>query len=178
MLQNDDKFEISSTMEDEEYYTSSQLLISSIDLEDADTYICIARNLVGQNMANATLDVQSKLKCTYDQNNIIYAHIYHTFAAPPDIVTPPADVTVNETDTLELTCEAFGIPLPTITWLTPIGVETIIAIKMNETAYTTTSTLTVENIDTNGEGVYTCMASNGIREDQQATATVTVQSKP
>ena len=50
--------------------------------------------------------------------------------------------------------------------------------EMNDTTYTTTSTLTVENIDTSGEGVYTCVASNGIREDQQANATVTVQSKP
>ena len=62
MLQSDDKFEISSSMDDEEYYTSSQLLINSIDLEDADIYICIAGNLVGQSMASATLDVQSKLK--------------------------------------------------------------------------------------------------------------------
>ena len=62
MLQTDDKFEISSTMEEEEYYTSSQLLINSVDLEDAGTYICIAGNLVGLNMASATLDVRSKLK--------------------------------------------------------------------------------------------------------------------
>ena len=50
--------------------------------------------------------------------------------------------------------------------------------KNNETTYTTTSTLTVENIDSEGEGVYSCVASNNVREDQQADATVTVQSKP
>ena len=78
MLQSDDKFEISSSMGDEEYYTSSQLLISSIDLEDADTYICIAGNPVGQNMASATLDVQSKLKIIKTNDGVIYGMFFYT----------------------------------------------------------------------------------------------------
>ena len=78
MLQSDDKFEISSSMDDEEYYTSSQLLISSIDLEDADTYTCITGNLVGQSMASATLDVQSKLKIIKANYGIIYGIFFYT----------------------------------------------------------------------------------------------------
>ena len=87
------------------------------------------------------------------------------------------DTTINETETLELTCAAFGVPIPNITWISPADVQFSTVVTDNTTAYTTTSILTVFNAMSSSEGVYTCMASNTIREDQQTSATVIVQSK-
>ena len=87
------------------------------------------------------------------------------------------DTTINETETLELTCAAFGVPIPNITWISPADVQFSTVMTDNTTAYTNTSVLTVLNTSSSSEGVYTCMASNTIGEDQQANAAVIVQSE-
>ena len=72
---------------------------------------------------------------------------------------------MNESDDLELFCNATGRPTPQITWyrVTDPSVQ-----LPNGTA------LKVKNIKRTDSGVYQCRASNGIGTDVCASANVTV----
>lgn len=72
---------------------------------------------------------------------------------------------MNESDDLELFCNATGRPTPQITWyrVTDPSVQ-----LPNGTA------LKVKNINRTDSGVYQCRASNGIGTDVCASANVTV----
>ncbi|KAG8434688.1 hypothetical protein GDO86_012880 [Hymenochirus boettgeri] len=81
------------------YQTSgNKLRISSISMEDSGIYQCLANNEVGSAQTSTRLTVKSET------------------GSKPVIVSPPANVRVVNGDLVTLTCNATGIPTPTIRW--------------------------------------------------------------
>ena len=77
----------------------------------------------------------------------------------------PLSQTVNESDNLELFCNATGRPAPQITWYKVA--DTLVPLSNGRA-------LKAKNINRTGSGVYRCRASNGIGTGVCASATVTV----
>ena len=47
-----------------------------------------------------------------------HSFTYYSIPDPTNVtVSPSGPVTINETDNVILTCQGFGVPLPTLTWL-------------------------------------------------------------
>lgn len=85
---------------------------------------------------------------------------------PPAITVPPLSQTIEEGDSLQLTCKASGRPSPTITW-TKDGKQVA-----------TGETLNVPKSKRTDSGVYTCSADNNVGGPRTAQSVVTVQCKP
>ncbi|CAH3158834.1 unnamed protein product, partial [Pocillopora meandrina] len=126
---------------------SSPLKLENVSREEDGLYWCVAENGLGKVTASVRVIVQ-------------YA---------PSISIGPISQTVNESDDLELFCNATGRPTPQITWyrVTDPSVQ-----LPNGTA------LKVKNINRTDSGVYQCRASNGIGTDVCASANVTVNFPP
>ena len=75
---------------------------------------------------------------------------------------------MNESNDLELSCNATGNPSPNITWF-----------KVADPSVNLVSgeVLRVKNVSKNDSGVYQCMASNGIGRDALVSWIVTVNCK-
>ena len=83
---------------------------------------------------------------------------------------PSPTLIVNVTDSVVLTCTAFGIPLPNVTWIKTIdGVSADIdrlyepTIDKSVNNNVVTSLLMFDNITKVDEATYTCFAQNDIR---------------
>ena len=111
---------------------------------------------------------------------------------PPDVDAFPKSMTINQTDSTNFTCRAFGIPVPTIQWF----------FNESDTALTNSNNILISDIvKTNGsgldirvsvieiidsvrslhEGVFTCVATNGIINSigtpEMDSTTLTVQGQ-
>ena len=101
------------------------------------------------------------------------------------------DLTVNETESADLTCTVTGTPQPNITWyvlrdgsgVTRMEVVEGTKYSINESVSTggdkniqVVSVLTVSNTTMDDTGVYTCNGSNGRGSDED-TGRLTVQSE-
>ncbi len=87
-----------------------------------------------------------------------------TVFIPPDVT---GVTTVNESDTLSLMCDnSVSFPPPTISWLGPNGTD-----------ISGESTLTVEGIQRDQAGNYTCLLTNTVNGTLSDTVVVTVQCK-
>ena len=82
---------------------------------------------------------------------------------PPDIVNISRNQTVNESDTVTLTCEAVANPPANITW-TSVPNDRFVSFP-----------LTISGKQ--DEGWYMCTAANSILEPAKKTAYVTVESE-
>ena len=89
------------------------------------------------------------------------------------------DVTV-EGNNITITCEATGIPLPTIVWTfsgTVLMSDSVnITTTVNGDVLRVTETLTIMNVSREHTGVYTCSANNSVGSDN-SDITITVQCK-
>ena len=93
------------------------------------------------------------------------------------------DITV-EGNNITITCEATGIPLPTIVW-TFNGRVLMSGGNVNTTATTiengdmsaVTETLTIMNVLRNLTGMYTCSARNSVGDDTSSHIHITAQCK-
>ena len=105
-----------------------------------------------------------KTKCT----KYTYSDLLHIFAVPPSIHRGPSKKTVNESDDLELSCNATGNPSPNITWF-----------KVRDPSMNLApgEVLQVKNVTKSDSGVYQCVASNGIGRDALVSWIVTVNCK-
>ena len=81
-----------------------------------------------------------------------------------DFVTKNA--TVNETDSLELFCNATGKPRPNITWTFLGGADEEYSRKGE--------TLTISDVKRNQAGFYQCTASNNVNSTKAVNVLVTV----
>jgi len=93
------------------------------------------------------------------------------FSVTSSIINEIANNTVNETDSVNFTCQATGEPVPRIIWyfnrvMMNVSVTSkymIISTSINTT--TTENKLTVYNVASSDVGTYTCNASNLVAND-------------
>ncbi|XP_019718321.1 hemicentin-1 isoform X1 [Hippocampus comes] len=115
----------------------SVLRISPVHLSDAGIYTCIARSRAG--LAELSYDVQVQV--------------------PPgvDHVEPMEPVTVVRGSLVTLTCEARGVPPPTLTWMKdgqPMSLHRNLLLDGQETR------LQLPDVSPSEAGLYSCVASN------------------
>ncbi|EDO30601.1 predicted protein, partial [Nematostella vectensis] len=114
---------------------------------DTGQYVCTAVNTV-------TGNTQTRTASTY----VIVKYI-------PSILPTPPDETVNETDSLKLTCTSDGYPAPTVTW------------SRDGVVVSRTSVYYSNSVTRSEAGTYTCTATNEMGSDA-TTVQVTVNYKP
>nr|XP_015827628.2 hemicentin-1 [Nothobranchius furzeri] len=115
----------------------SLLRIAPVQLSDSGVYTCVARSQAG--LAELSYDVQVQV--------------------PPgvDRFEPVEPVTVVQGSLVTLTCEARGVPPPTLTWMKdgqPLSLHRNLLLDGEETR------LQLPDVATSDEGLYSCMASN------------------
>ena len=92
---------------------------------------------------------------------------------PPDVTVFPMNTTINQSDSTNFTCEAFGIPIPSIQWFfneSNMALANFTGIFISDFIVTNESGLdlrvsVIEIMDTVRsfhEGEFTCVASNGV----------------
>ena len=108
---------------------------------------------------------------------------------PANITESPADLTVNQSFSAELSCTAFGNPVPQIVWSRDEdsdlsdNVDTIsVCTMINDAQYTITSILLINSTNRSRDaGMYTCTAvnniPNNINADNIEIAELIVQGK-
>ncbi|XP_067054748.1 peroxidasin homolog isoform X3 [Acropora muricata] len=115
---------------------------------DAGDYLCTAENGIGNVQASAEINV-----------NVFFS---------PTIAAISLDQTVNETGNVTLSCQAKGLPPPTITWLKADDERKNLS---------STSELSLKNINRDQDGLYLCIANNRAGK-AIASVAVTVHYKP
>ncbi|XP_037536631.1 hemicentin-2 [Nematolebias whitei] len=115
----------------------SLLRIAPVQLSDSGVYTCVARSQAG--LAELSYDVQVQV--------------------PPgvDNVEPVEPVTIVQGSLVTLTCEARGVPPPTLTWLKdghPLSLHRNLLLDGEETR------LQLPDVAPSDEGLYSCVASN------------------
>ena len=84
---------------------------------------------------------------------------------PIQFTALPRNLTVNETCSILLSCDASGFPEPSFTW------------TKNGKVLSESKQLNMQRSYRNNTGTYECTASNGVGQDKRATSFVTVQCK-
>lgn len=97
---------------------------------------------------------------------ILFFHSF-SFLVPASVVVYPKSQTLNEGDTLLLTCAPNGDPLPNITWTMWNGTEVI----------SNDPVLFINHITRINDGAYVCTASNGVGKNATGMARVRVTCK-
>ena len=109
----------------------------------------------------------------YNNNNNNYI-IVLLIIDPPDVSISSESLTVNQSDGSTFTCQSFGIPVPSFSWFFNNSMDSQLSnndqFSITNTIITNSSgldilisTLTIQNtIRSLHEGVYTCMANNGV----------------
>ncbi|XP_053547376.1 cell adhesion molecule-related/down-regulated by oncogenes [Bombina bombina] len=140
---------------------ANKLTITNLIADDSGMYQCAAENGVGAAQSAARLIVKSDIRTR------------------PVIVSPPVSVTVMNGELVSLTCNATGVPTPTIRWYDKYGAitshpsqvllsksrRTAAASSQQDPAHVTmsqagSSTLYIRAVTAQHAGKYVCEASN------------------
>lgn len=155
------------------------LQIKQVQKSDEGIYRCTASNGVGKNdTATAMVKVIGKRHAQFVTCHLLvkftlmrYVHICCIFSVyfAPIINYTQSNVTVNETETAELHCNATGNPKPFIQWW---FVKNSVPKHIFDG-----ETLKLRNIHRNDSGLYRCTASNGIGSPAMSYVHLNVQCK-
>lgn len=108
-----------------------------------------------------------------------HLYILCHFAEPANITTSPNDALVYVSTSITLTCTAFGIPLPNISWTLPNGSRemsppsepdgsSLVSGELRITSHIDISSnqlkseLTIQHVKLEDAGRYTCTATNRV----------------
>jgi hypothetical protein len=150
--------------------STSSLTLTQLTLDDVAMYNCMANNTGAFDNQFTVYSLSSLLTVEY----------------PPSVTISPVIMTVNQTDTVAITCEVFATPRPDITW-TDVRNNSVITpldgvISIQETTPSdnvVVSILTFVSINKFNESNYTCTAVNNITNiigsPEKATSSLTVQ---
>ena len=78
------------------------------------------------------------------------------FLVPPAITLKQAVIQANEEEDIELSCQAIGVPNPTIKWYKASGGLPL----SNRLQYITPNRIKIESVQLSDAGEYTCRADN------------------
>lgn len=136
-----------------------------MQLSDSGVYTCVARSQAGFAELSYDVRVQGKTKpnqfFTFSSSNTLKISFRVCFwtAVPPgvDNVDPVEPVTVVQGSLVTLTCEARGVPPPTLTWMKdgqPLSLHRNLLLDGEETR------LQLPDVAPSDGGLYSCVASN------------------
>nr|XP_005290755.1 hemicentin-1 isoform X1 [Chrysemys picta bellii] len=145
-LKNGKHIENSDSLEIHILSGGSKLQISRSQISDSGNYTCIASNVEGKAQKSYILSIQ----------------------VPPNIVGSemPSEVSVLLGESIQLVCNAKGIPKPAIQWLkdgNPVTRNESQRIKVTPDG----STLNIFGVLTSDVGKYTCVATNPAGEEDR-----------
>ncbi|XP_065198395.1 hemicentin-2-like [Sycon ciliatum] len=135
--------------------------IPSVQFWDAGRYTVKIGNLAGEIVVNFTI----------------------TYKVPPKVFKLPFSHSANKSTTTTFACTASGNPVPSIAWYhdsSPLPVNKshitayIDASLSSKLTYGITSILTLKHLHPSNNGVYKCVAQNGVPPGSAATANLTV----
>ena len=134
------------------------------------------------------------LQLLHMYSSIIYMYVHTSVTVEPTVILPNNNsvVTINETDSYSITCNATGIPAPmTFMWLKDgvvqnytVGTDSISVSEPSAAVPYSTSDgdilsvsqdLTISSAMHEDSGTYTCVASNGIGNDANVVIQLVVQ---
>lgn len=115
------------------------LIIRHVDLEDEGAYMCMASNGVGE-QETYTINLQ--------------------VLAKPYFIVEPSDNDAAEDETIEINCEATGVPLPEIKWIH--NGKPISQAPTNTRRKVTPNKIIIEKLTKNDTGNYGCNATNSL----------------
>ena len=106
-------------------------------------------------------------------------HNFDFILVHPNITNITVIDNIIEGNNITITCEATGIPLPTIVWTFSGRVlmsDSVNTTTGNGDVLRVTETLTIMNVSREHTGVYTCSANNSVGSDN-SNISITVQCK-
>jgi len=92
---------------------NGSLRIHHLQVQDTGYYLCWAENLVRRNYAQIRLEVQGNLSYLW---TLVFWKIVIVFLVPPSIDQIERHYTGIVGQSVKLSCQANGIPIPIITW--------------------------------------------------------------
>ncbi|XP_074650834.1 limbic system-associated membrane protein-like isoform X2 [Tubulanus polymorphus] len=120
---------------------------------------------------------QGIYRCSVNTDPVKSKEIYLKIKVPPKIIESQSsnDVIVKEGDTVQLVCNATGVPLPTITWY---RVPSKDSGAEKERIGLNGEMIIIHNISRYCDDHYECIASNGVSTDVGRKMKVTVHFPP
>ncbi|XP_051970367.1 brother of CDO [Xyrauchen texanus] len=132
----------------------SNLLIDAASESDSGTYACKADNGIGSaSSANMLYDVQ--------------------VFEPPQVRVKLQQQDVSRGDTVRFSCQVRGKPTPTVVWL-----HNAQLLRPSPRHRMSSQVLRILNVGPQDDGVYQCMAENGVGSSQATTRLLTVPTVP
>ncbi|OWF54122.1 opioid-binding protein/cell adhesion molecule-like isoform X1 [Mizuhopecten yessoensis] len=122
-------------------------------------------------------DDRGMYRCTLNTNPVSVKAVHLRVDVAPDINEEwsSSNTVVNEGTTVELHCNASGVPTPNIRWYRKTKYTSA---TEKEPIGTPGEILFIHNISRYCDGIYECVASNGVAEDESKEIRVDVQFKP
>ncbi|MCJ8749980.1 hypothetical protein PDJAM_G00193750 [Pangasius djambal] len=131
---------------------SGSMKITETRVTDSGTYLCVATNIAGNFSQSIRLSVY----------------------VPPRILPGPRVMKVQVEHSIDLPCVAQGVPQPSVSWKKD---STALVADGAHYSLSPDGALTVQQVALTDEGVYTCVASNVVGQDE-ANIQLQVQVPP